>query len=91
MKNVLFFLLFLFLVQGCSKVPVTGRSQLSLVSNSEIMPAVNQQYEEVIRTGPLSRDQQQTQMVKRVGVRIQKAVEEYMASQNLSSELKDFA
>lgn len=77
-------------IYACSSVAVTGRKQLNLVSNSEIMPTVNQQYAEVIRTGPLSKNQEQTQMIKRVGVRIQKAVEEYMASQNLSSELKDF-
>lgn len=78
-------------IYACSSVAVTGRKQLSLVSNAEIMPTVNQQYAEVVKTGPLSTNREQTELIKRVGVRIQKAVEDYMASQNLSSELKDFA
>lgn len=76
---------------ACSSVAVTGRKQLALVSNAEIIPVVNQQYAEVISKGPLSNNQEQTQMVKRVGGRIQKAVEKYMADHNLSSELAGFA
>jgi len=79
------------LFYGCATVAVTGRKQLSLVSNSEIIPMSAQQYSEVLKTGPLSTNQEQTAMIKRVGVRIQKAVEDYMASKGLSSELSGFA
>jgi predicted Zn-dependent protease len=75
---------------ACASVPVTGRKQLSLVPNSELIPLVNQEYKAVIQKGPLSTNQEQTQLVKRVGVRIQKAVEEYMASKGQSAHLKDF-
>jgi predicted Zn-dependent protease len=78
-------------IYACSSVAVTGRKQLSLVSNAEILPIVNQQYDSVIRKGPLSSNREQTEMVKRVGVKIQKAVETYMASKNLSSELQGFS
>jgi predicted Zn-dependent protease len=77
-------------IYACTSVAVTGRKQLSLVSNGEILPIVNQQYDSVIRRGPLSSNREQTEMVKRVGGKIQKAVEEYMASKNLSSELSGF-
>jgi predicted Zn-dependent protease len=76
---------------ACSTVPVTGRSQLSLVSNSEIIPMADQQYEDIIKKGPLSADREQTELVKRVGIRIQKAVEKYMADKNASSQLEGFA
>lgn len=79
-----------FIVYACTSVAVTGRKQLSLVSNSEIIPMAVAQYQEVIAKGPLSTDQGQTQMVKRVGMKIEKAVEEYMASKGLSSELAGF-
>jgi predicted Zn-dependent protease len=72
-------------------VPVTGRRQLSLVSNAEIIPLAQGQYKEVLVKGPMSNNKEQVDMVKRVGVRIQKAVEEYMAAKNLSSELDGFA
>ncbi|SHG51025.1 Peptidase family M48 [Chryseolinea serpens] len=88
--------LFIFSITGlviyaCASVAVTGRKQLSLVSNAEVIPMSQQQYAEVIKKGPLSTNQEQTQMVKKVGAKIEKAVEEYMASKGLSSELSGFA
>jgi predicted Zn-dependent protease len=79
------------IIYACTSVAVTGRKQLSLVSNAEILPIVNQQYDSVVRHGPLSTNREQVEMVKRVGLKIQKAVEEYMAAKNLSSELQGFA
>ncbi|MCS6974987.1 MAG: M48 family metallopeptidase [Cyclobacteriaceae bacterium] len=79
------------LVVACASVAVTGRKQLALVSNAEILPMAAQQYEEVIRQGPLSKNQEQTEMIRRVGVRIQKAVEQYMAEKNMSDQLAGFA
>lgn len=76
---------------GCATVPVTGRKQLSLVSSSEINAMSAQQYQEVIKKGPLSTNQEQTQLIKTVGVRIQKAVEKYMADKGLSDQLAGFA
>lgn len=91
LKKLLLSLSVALVLFACAKVAVTGRSQLSLVSNAEIIPVANQQYNEVIAKGPLSSNREQTEMVKRVGVKIQKAVEEYMAQKNLSSELQGFA
>lgn len=90
LKKILIFPFITLLIYACASVAVTGRKQLSLVPNSEIIPMANQQYREVIAKGPLSSNQQQTQMVKQVGVKIQKAVEEYMASKGASSELAGF-
>jgi predicted Zn-dependent protease len=89
-KKILFVLVVVFGMYSCASVPVTGRKQMALVSNAEIMPMVNQQYAEVIQKGPLSTNREQTEMVRRVGGRIQRAVEQYMASKNLSSELAGF-
>jgi len=80
-----------FLMYACATVPVTGRNQLSLISNAELMPMAYEQYRQVIAKGPLSTNAQQTAMIKRVGVNIQKAVEQYMADKNLSSQLDGFA
>lgn len=89
-KRIFIFSVLGLAIYACASVAVTGRKQLSLVSNSEIIPMANQQYAEVLKKGPLSTNQEQTQMVKRVGVRIQRAVEEYLASKNLSAELNGF-
>lgn len=79
------------ILYACATVAVTGRSQLNLVSNAEIIPVVNQQYDSIVRTAKLSSNAQQTAMVKDVGRRIQKAVEQYMAEHNATSELAGFA
>lgn len=78
------------LLYACATVAVTGRQQLSLVSNADIIPMANQQYDSVVRTAKLSTNQQQTALVKNVGARIQRAVEQYMAQNNASSELAGF-
>jgi predicted Zn-dependent protease len=79
------------IIYACATVPVTGRQQLSLVSNAEIIPMAATQYQEVLKKGPISTNQEQTALVKRVGVKIQKAVEQYMAQKGWSSQLDGFA
>ncbi|NBP69859.1 MAG: M48 family peptidase, partial [Cytophagia bacterium] len=90
-KKVLFLFTAGILCYACATVPVTGRSQLSLVSNSEIIPMAAQQYDEVLKKGPISSNKEQADMVKRVGLKIQKAVESYMAEKGASAELEGFA
>lgn len=75
----------------CAQVPITGRRQLSLVKNSEIIPMSVDQYQTVLKESKLSTDAEQTALVKKVGVKIQKAVEKYMADNGYSSQLNGFA
>ncbi len=89
-RKIFSFTILLTIVSACATVPVTGRKQLSLVSSAEINQMAAQQYQEVIQQGPISNNQEQTAMVKRVGVRIQKAVEEYMANKGASDQLTGF-
>ncbi len=89
LKPVTLLLIVLFGVQ-CATVPITGRRQLSLVKNSEIMPMSFDQYKTVLREGKLSTDAKQTALVKKVGLNIQKAVEKYMADNGYASQLKGF-
>lgn len=89
-KRVIIFSFLGLMLYGCSKVAVTGRQQLSLVSNTDIIPMADHQYDSVVKTAKLSNNQQQTAMVKNVGAKIQRAVEQYMAQNNASSELQGF-
>ena len=79
--------LFLLLV-SCSTVPITGRTQLDLIPGSTMLAMSFQEYDEFLKTHKLSANRQQTQMVKGVGARIQRAVEQYFA-QNQSSQALD--
>jgi predicted Zn-dependent protease len=75
----------------CSTVPITGRSQLHLISSSDLNALSYQQYNEFLSQNKLSTDTQSTNMVKTVGFNIQKAVENYFAQHNLSKELNGYA
>ncbi|WP_303312489.1 M48 family metallopeptidase [Hymenobacter sp. BT730] len=75
---------------ACSTVPITGRRQLSLVSDGEMLSLGEQQYREVIGKSRLSSNAQQTAMVRRVGQRIQQAVDSYFRQQNASDQLAGY-
>lgn len=79
-----------FVLTSCSTVPVTGRRQLSLIPASTMLSMSYQQYDEFLESNKLSTNQEQTQMVKRVGERIQRAVERYFAENNMSNRLKGY-
>ena len=78
-------------VYYCSTVPITGRSQLSLVSASEMNAMSFQQYGEFLKESKLSSNKSSVDMVRRVGGNIQRAVETYFAQHNLSQELQGYA
>jgi predicted Zn-dependent protease len=78
------------LLAACSTVPITGRRQLTLVSDNEVNSLAATQYRDIIAKGPLSTDAQQNAMVKRVGQRIQQAVETYFSQHNASDQLAGY-
>ncbi|MDP3444269.1 MAG: M48 family metallopeptidase, partial [Ignavibacteria bacterium] len=83
------FLVFTTLV-SCSSVPITGRKQLSLIPASQVMSMSFQQYDDFLKENKLSSNTQQTAMVKRVGLNIQKAVESYFQQKGMSDVLKGY-
>jgi len=79
------------LIQFCSLVPLTGRRQLSLVSDADMLSTSFVQYDQFLKDNKLSTNTAQTNMVKGVGKRIQNAVVTYFARNNLTQELNGFA
>ncbi len=75
---------------ACSTVPMTGRKQLNIIPESQINSMSFNQYDEFINTHKLSDNQAQTDMVKRVGQKIQAAVEQYFAQEGMSSKLRNY-
>ena len=88
-KVVVLFGLFL-LLSGCTQVEITGRKQFNLVPDSLMNSMSFQSYGEFISQNKLSNDFSQTQMVKRVGANIQKAVERYCSEKNISEKLNGY-
>jgi predicted Zn-dependent protease len=90
MKKFAFLLIAIFLCFDCATVPVTGRKQLSLVSQSEILPMSFDSYQAVLDSSKLSNNTEQVAMVQRTGNNIKNAVEEYMAQNNWSDQLNGY-
>ena len=79
------------LIFSCSTVPVTGRRQLNLISDSTVLPMSAQQYEEFLLTQKVIQNTKEAATVQRVGRGIQDAVERYFAEHNMSDQLKGYA
>jgi len=80
----------LLVLSGCASVPITGRRQLNLVPDSLIRDMSYQQYGQFISQNKLSTDAEQTAMVKRVGARIAKAVEQYCYENGLADRVAGY-
>lgn len=94
MKNVpsiLSFLSVMIIISGCSTTPITGRKQLNLVSDAQLIPQSAASYDAVIKEGPLSTNKKQTEMIQRVGQRISAAVERYFDEQGRPEVVQGFA
>ena len=79
------------LSQSCSLVPLTGRRQISLVSDADMLSTSFVQYDQFLKENKVSTNTAQTNMVKGVGRRIQNAVVTYFSQNNLSQDLNGFA
>lgn len=78
-------------VWACTHAPITGRTQLSLVSGSEMLSMSQSEYKKFMETAKPSTRAADQAMVKRVGARIQRAVETWFRQNNMSAELSSYA
>lgn len=66
------------MLTACATVPITGRSQLILIPDGEVMALSFDQYSQFLSQHEVIKGTPEAQMVERVGRRIQKAVEAYL-------------
>ncbi|MDD6891764.1 MAG: M48 family metallopeptidase [Bacteroidales bacterium] len=79
------------LLAGCGSVPVTGRKQVLLVSDQEVLTSSLTQYNSYMKSATKSTNSTQSAMVTRVGKRIAAATEQYLRENGLSAQLSEFA
>lgn len=91
MKKITFFVLFACILVSCSTVMLTGRKQLLLVSDSEILTSSFQSYKQFIDSVPASKDKVNTALVKKVGGKISAAVEAYMKANGMEADVANYA
>ena len=80
----------LLLLNSCGSVPITGRKQVLLVSDSEVLTSSLTQYSEYMKSAPLSTNAKGKNMVTRVGKKIAAATEKYLKANGLANEVNNF-
>ncbi|MDB5240474.1 MAG: peptidase [Spirosoma sp.] len=90
-KAMIVMLLSALAVAGCEKVPLTGRKQLILVPNNDMLAMSFTQYKQFLDTSRVvSTSSGDAEMVTRVGNRVRQAVEQYMNANGFSKRLEGF-
>jgi len=79
------------MLASCTKAPLTGRNQLNLIPSGEMLSMSFSQYDQFLKENKLSTDAEGTARVKRVGARIEAAVEKYFRDNGMSSRLNGYA
>lgn len=92
-RNIILVLLLAVAVftNSCSTVPITGRKQLSIIPSSQLMAMSFQQYDQFLTENKVVKNSSQANRIKRIGSKIQKAVEQYFAEENMSDHLDGYA
>ena len=91
MKKIIFILLLACLIVSCSTVLLTGRKQLSLVPDSEVLTSSFQSYKQFIDSVPASQDKVNTALVKKVGKKISTVVEAYLNANGMSADVATYS
>ena len=78
------------LLSSCGSVPITGRKQLNLVSDSEVLQSSLSQYKNYMSSATISGEQAQSEQVTRVGKKLAAATEAYLKATGLESEISNF-
>ncbi len=89
-KSVGVFIAGLLLLSACGSVPLTGRKQVLLVSDQEVLTSSLTQYSDYMKSAAKSTNKEQTAMVTRVGKKIAAATEAYLKENGMESETKNF-
>ena len=89
-KIIIVFLSIQVFLVACSTVPLTGRKQLNMIPSNEMLAMSFQQYDQFLTENKVSSNTKQAQMVKRLGHKIQVAVEKYLNDNGYSRLLEGY-
>jgi predicted Zn-dependent protease len=89
-KLSFFFPLAALLLLTCASNPLTGKSTMALVSNSELFPAAFQEYDQFLAENKVVSGTADARMVERLGENIRIAAEKWLASEGHSDYLNGY-
>lgn len=90
-KKIITMALVALMAVACSSVMFTGRKQVKLIPNSEMAAMAVQSYEAFLDSNDISGNIEDQELLNTVGLKMQKAVEEYMREQGQESQLANYA
>jgi predicted Zn-dependent protease len=82
--------LLIIIIYGCTVVPITGRKQMNLLPESDLISMGLTSYQEFMKENPLSSDKTNASVVREVGIRIATAVQQFFADNNMQSRLNGY-
>lgn len=78
------------LFAGCKTNPFTGEKNLNFVSNDQLFPASFAQYDQFLSENKVVTGTAESEMIKRVGNKIETAAERYLDANGYEGFLEDF-
>jgi predicted Zn-dependent protease len=90
MKKLAIILLFSIGLASCARNAITGRSQLSLVSEADLQAAAEVQYADFLAKNPPVNSGTEADMVKRVGNRIVAAIQQYYREKGIANDIAGY-
>lgn len=87
----LFFLTTILVLTGCSSVLLTGRQQLNLVTDAQVLALSDSSYQSYMATAVISTKTVDNARVLRVGKKITSAVEAYLKVQGLTDQIAGYS
>lgn len=91
MKKIISLVLITIVLAACSSVLLTGRKQLLLVPDADIVSMSAVSYKQFIDSVPASTNVANTMLVKKVGKKISSVVEDYLRNNGLEEEIANYA
>lgn len=67
MNKIVYILMLAIVASSCTRVPISGRRQNTLVSETEMQSMSTTEYQKFLKANKLSNDAKQVEMVKRIG------------------------
>lgn len=91
-QKITSFFLIIATIAACSRNPLSGKNQLTLLPESELQSMATTEYQQFLSTNKVvsSSNNRDAEMVRRVGQRITRAVEGYYAEKGWADKLAGF-
>ncbi len=91
MKRTFAILMSAMLILSCSQVPITGRRQLNLLPESQMMAMSLGAYQDFLKeTAPMPSSDPNVQMVRRIGKRLSDAATKYLTDNGAANRVEGF-